>query len=73
MRNLDVPGVIGKIGTILGNHRINIANFSLGRREKEGKTTEAIAVVHVDSGVPEAVLDELRRVDAVKVAKAMRL
>jgi D-3-phosphoglycerate dehydrogenase len=73
MRNLDVPGVIGKIGTILGNHRINIANFSLGRREKEGKTTEAIAVVHVDSQVPENVLEELRRVEAVKVAKAMRL
>jgi D-3-phosphoglycerate dehydrogenase len=73
MRNLDVPGVIGKIGTILGNHHINIANFSLGRREKEGRTAEAIAVVHVDSGVPEAVLNELLRVEAVKVAKAMRL
>lgn len=73
MRNQDVPGVIGKIGTILGNHKINIANFSLGRREKDGGTAEAIAVVHVDSHVPEAVLDELRKVEAVKVAKAMRL
>ncbi len=73
MRNLDVPGVIGKIGTILGNHHINIANFSLGRREKPGQTAEAIAVVHVDSRVPEAVLNELRQVEAVKVARAMRL
>jgi D-3-phosphoglycerate dehydrogenase / 2-oxoglutarate reductase len=73
MRNLDVPGVIGKIGTILGAHQINIANFSLGRREKEGKTTEAIAVVHVDSTVREEVLNELRQVPAVKVAKAMTL
>jgi D-3-phosphoglycerate dehydrogenase len=73
MRNLDVPGVIGKIGTILGAHQINIANFSLGRREKEGKPTEAIAVVHVDSTVPEEVLNELRQVPAVKVAKAMTL
>ena len=32
LRNRDVPGVIGKVGTILGNHKINIADFSLGRR-----------------------------------------
>ena len=73
MRNLDVPGVIGKIGTILGNNRINIANFSLGRQEKPGKVVEAIAVVHVDSKVPEAVLNELRKVEPVKVARAMQL
>ncbi len=32
LRNRDVPGVIGKVGTILGEHKINIANFSLGRQ-----------------------------------------
>ena len=73
MRNQDVPGVIGKIGTILGKHHINIANFSLGRRDKNGQPAEAIAVVHVDSRVPENVLQELREIEAVKVAKAMRL
>ena len=73
MRNLDVPGVIGKIGTILGNNHINIANFSLGRQEKPGKVVEAIAVVHVDSQVPETVLNELRKVEPVKVARAMQL
>ena len=31
IRNRDVPGVIGRVGTILGEHRINIANFALGR------------------------------------------
>ena len=35
MRNLDVPGVIGKVGTVLGKNGINIANFSLGRRTGE--------------------------------------
>src|SRR3989475_3522798 len=53
MRNQDVPGVIGKVGTILGKHGINIANFSLGRRGGEaqpGVPREAIAVVHVDGG-----------------------
>ena len=73
IRNQDVPGVIGKVGTILGKHHINIANFSLGRREKNGKPAEAIAVVHVDSKPTEAVLDELRKIEAVKLVKAMRL
>ena len=31
LRNLDVPGVVGRVGTVLGQHNVNIANFSLGR------------------------------------------
>jgi len=75
LRNRDVPGVIGKVGTILGDHRINIADFSLGRREskKECAPKEAIAVVHVDEVVPEAILAELRKIPAVETAKAVRL
>lgn len=76
LRNRDVPGVIGKVGTILGNHKINIADFSLGRRmgnAKPGSPRDAIAVVHVDGGVPEPVLAELRKVSAIEQAKAIRL
>jgi D-3-phosphoglycerate dehydrogenase len=76
LRNRDVPGVIGKVGTILGNHKINIADFSLGRRVgnvKPGAPREAIAVVHVDGIVPEPVLAELRKVSAIEQAKAIRL
>jgi D-3-phosphoglycerate dehydrogenase / 2-oxoglutarate reductase len=76
LRNQDVPGVIGKIGTILGKHDINIANFSLGRRSAEpqpGRPLEAIAVVQVDGSVPEAVVSELCGVPAVEQAKAIRL
>ena len=76
MRNRDVPGVIGKVGTILGKHKINIANFSLGRRAgntKPGIPRQAIAVVHVDGKVPQEVLAELREVPAVEQAKAIRL
>ena len=75
MRNQDVPGVIGKVGTILGKHGINIANFSLGRRSEgpAGSPREAIAVVQVDGGVPEAVVSELRGIPAVQQAKAIRL
>jgi D-3-phosphoglycerate dehydrogenase len=76
LRNRDVPGVIGKVGTILGKHKINIANFSLGRRvgnTKPDAPREAIAVVHVDGKVPQEVLAELRKVSAVEQAKAIRL
>jgi len=75
LRNRDVPGVIGKIGTTLGEHKINIANFSLGRRahDGEGGVRQAIAVVHVDSRVPENVLAELRKIGAVEWARAIRL
>src|SRR5579863_9919683 len=76
LRNRDVPGVIGKVGTILGEDSINIANFSLGRRAGEGNSSqprEAIAVVHVDGSVPEAVLAKLRKIPAIETAKAARL
>jgi D-3-phosphoglycerate dehydrogenase / 2-oxoglutarate reductase len=76
MRNRDVPGVIGRVGTILGKHKINIANFSLGRRSgntKPGAPRQAIAVVHVDGKVPPEVVAELRKVPAVEQAKAIRL
>ena len=76
LRNRDVPGVIGKVGTVLGEESINIADFSLGRRTAEIDSTQprdAIAVVHVDGDVPEAVVAKLRQVPAVEQAKAVRL
>lgn len=76
MRNRDVPGVIGRVGTILGEESINIADFSLGRRSGERDTEqsrEAIAVVHIDGAVPESVLTRLRGIPAVQRAKAVRL
>lgn len=76
LRNRDVPGVIGKVGTILGEESINIANFSLGRRSSEKDPTqprEAIAVVHVDGHVSEEVLSKLKKIPAVHQAKAVRL
>src|SRR5580698_7273933 len=58
-RNLDVPGVIGKIGTILGEQGVNIANFALGRERAGKKPVMALAVVQVDAPVSTKVLDAL--------------
>ncbi len=76
MKNQDVPGVIGRVGTILGENHINIANFSLGRRENRtapGEPAEAVAVVHIDEPIPERVLEQLRQSPAVKFACAVEL
>jgi D-3-phosphoglycerate dehydrogenase / 2-oxoglutarate reductase len=74
MHNLDVPGVVGKMGTILANANINIADLSLGRTGENGNGPRmAISVVRVDSPVPESVLAELRRISAVTLAKAIHL
>ncbi|HEX3472204.1 MAG TPA: phosphoglycerate dehydrogenase [Silvibacterium sp.] len=67
IRNQDVPGVIGRVGTILGEHRINIANFALGRAGRDRRLPQgmALAVVQVDGDVTEAVLKALRGVEAI--------
>jgi D-3-phosphoglycerate dehydrogenase / 2-oxoglutarate reductase len=66
--NIDVPGMIGFIGTTLGDANVNIANFQLGR-EKEGG--DAIALLYVDGPVSEIVLDKLRANPAVRQAKPL--
>jgi D-3-phosphoglycerate dehydrogenase len=74
MKNDDVPGVIGHVGTVLGRNRINIANFSLGRRDEPltpGAPLEAVAIVSTDGLVPESVLSQLRENPAVKIARAV--
>ena len=71
MKNQDVPGVIGHVGTVLGKNNINIANFSLGRREGGTGVAEAVALVSIDGLVPESVLAQLRSHYAVKLARSV--
>jgi len=70
IRNRDVPGVIGRIGTILADHKINIANFALGRDAQGG---EAVGLVQVDEFVPENVLAEIRSIAAIRVARVVEI
>jgi D-3-phosphoglycerate dehydrogenase / 2-oxoglutarate reductase len=71
LRNLDVPGVVGRIGTVLGQHNVNIANFSLGR-SRQGQEASAVAVVQVDGEISDKVLDALRDIETILLAKAIR-
>jgi D-3-phosphoglycerate dehydrogenase len=72
-RNLDVPGVIGKIGTILGQQGVNIANFALGRERSGAKPVMALAVVQVDEPVSASVLEALKPVEALLEATPVTL
>lgn len=72
VRNSDVPGVIGKLGTVVGEHNINIANFALGRAEGLHQGT-ALAVIQVDGVATPALLRQLRSVDAVHAVRVVKL
>jgi D-3-phosphoglycerate dehydrogenase / 2-oxoglutarate reductase len=71
-KNDDVPGVVGHVGNILGQNGINIANFSLGRQDapaSEHVPLEAISVVETDQPIPDPVLVELLKNQAIKMAR----
>jgi D-3-phosphoglycerate dehydrogenase / 2-oxoglutarate reductase len=69
IRNTDQPGVIGAIGTILGRHNVNIANFALGRQGDS-----AVGVVIVDApSVADGVLDEIRKVTGIREVRLVRV
>lgn len=69
-RNHDVPGVIGGIGTILGQGGVNISRFHLGRRERGG---EAMAVIEVDAPLNKETLQALRSLEQVISAQPIEL
>ena len=66
----DRPGMIGKIGTIMGKHDINIASMNLGRSEKKG---EAMVILSLDSAVPQDVVKEIRESTDASFIKALYL
>lgn len=69
LKNRDVPGVIGFVGTVLGKNNVNIGNFSLGRTETESGEREALAILETDTPVPEQVLKQILENPGVKSAR----
>ena len=68
-KNTDVPGVIGNVGTILGQNNVNISDFSLARNDKK----EALAVILVDNEVNAKALEELNKLEACLHVNYVRL
>ncbi len=72
LRNRDEPGVIGQVGSTLGNLGVNIATFALGRRdEKQG--AEAVSLVRLDGEVSDSILGAIRGIPAITVARLLNL
>jgi D-3-phosphoglycerate dehydrogenase len=66
LQNRDVPGVIGRVGTLLGAAGVNIAEYHQARLEAGG---EALAAVQIDTTVPTSLLEELCALPEMRDAK----
>jgi D-3-phosphoglycerate dehydrogenase len=71
VKNKDKAGFIGHLGTTLAKHEINIANFHLGRKDKN--SGEAIALISVDNDINNELLDTIRDIEFVTEAKFLKL
>jgi D-3-phosphoglycerate dehydrogenase / 2-oxoglutarate reductase len=71
-RNRDVPGVIGQIGTALGNLGVNIATFALGRRQPV-RGAEAVALVRLDGQVSGSIIQNILAIPSITEARLIRL
>jgi D-3-phosphoglycerate dehydrogenase / 2-oxoglutarate reductase len=69
INNLDKPGFIGALGTILGEANINIATFHLGRQAAD---QDAVAIVGVDQVLPDAIQQKLRSLPHVRYVKVLK-
>jgi D-3-phosphoglycerate dehydrogenase len=70
IRNRDLPGVLGRIGTILGRAAVNIAGIHLGRMTEGG---EAISILDVDSPVPAGAVAEIAALDEVLTVRTVEV
>jgi len=66
----DVPGIIGRVGTLFGENNINIAAWRTGRAEKGGQT---LTVLTLDQPIPDALLEHFRTLDFVRPATQITL
>ena len=66
--NEDKPGLIGRLGTLLGDAAVNIANFTLGR---SARGQDAICLVEIDGKVSEDLVWKIGKLPAVRMAKAL--
>ncbi|MFA4905965.1 MAG: phosphoglycerate dehydrogenase [Candidatus Margulisiibacteriota bacterium] len=68
--NIDKPGMIGKVGTYLGQKNINIASMDVGRIKVGEK---AVMVINVDASVPDEVLSGLTKIEGISAATVVKI
>jgi D-3-phosphoglycerate dehydrogenase len=70
MKNWDVPGIIGNVGTLMGKHNINIAAMVFGRKTAGG---EAVSILNIDSPVSPELLDKIKKIENILEVKSVKL
>lgn len=70
LENTDRPGIVGRIGTLLGEHNVNIATMSLSRNQAGGT---ALTVLNLDNAPNEALLEEIRASGDIQSAQVIQL
>jgi len=70
VQNIDKPGVIGRIGTVMGKAGINIATMRVSRNRKESK---AVMIINIDNWVDDETLRELEILDGILKAKLLKI
>jgi D-3-phosphoglycerate dehydrogenase len=70
LSNIDKPGIIGKVGTILGEHNINIAKMFVARKSVGG---EAVTFINVDNELSSELLEKIKQISGVKEVKFVNL
>ncbi|MBU2541568.1 MAG: phosphoglycerate dehydrogenase [Candidatus Omnitrophica bacterium] len=68
--NIDRPGIIGAVGTILGKNDINIASMTFGRESAGG---EAITVLNIDSPISDKIISQLKKNKNIKKVRLIKL
>ncbi|MBN1913279.1 MAG: phosphoglycerate dehydrogenase [Candidatus Omnitrophica bacterium] len=70
IQNMDKPGIIGSLGTILGEHKINIAAMTFGRQNPGGK---AVTVLNIDGLVSAELLEKIKKIENITAVKVIKI
>ena len=66
----DMPGIIGKLGSLLGSFNVNIASMQVGRKIVRG---DAVMVLSIDDPLPDGILEEIIKVPGIRDAYTVTL
>lgn len=69
-QNIDKPGMVGKVGTVLGQNNVNIARMDLGRNYKSQK---AMMIINIDENISEEISNELKSMEGIIDIKVINI
>jgi D-3-phosphoglycerate dehydrogenase len=69
-RHRDMPGIIGQLGSLLGEHNVNIASMQVGRRIVRG---DAVMVLSIDDPIPAELLNSIHAIEGIQESHPVTL